>query len=136
MTVIVCVDDVYGMTFNKRRQSRDAVVCQDIISSLGGKRLFAAPGSKILFEQISGEVIYDDDPLANAGADDFCFIEDRSIGEYADKIDALILYKWNKKYPSDRKLDLIPQKSGYKLRGIYEFKGKSHDKINKEVYRS
>ena len=37
MTLIFCVDERGGIEFNGRRQSRDAAVCEDIISSLGGK---------------------------------------------------------------------------------------------------
>jgi hypothetical protein len=134
MTVIVCIDDAKGMTFNKRRQSRDEAIYRDVISCLGGKRLFAAPMSKILFDGI-GEVNYSDDPLRDCGDEDFCFIEDRALADCKDKISAMIIYKWNKKYPSSTKLDLIPSELGLKLRGTFEFKGKSHDKITKEVYR-
>ena len=135
MTVIVCVDDVGGMTFNKRRQSRDVEVCKDIIRSLDGKELYCSPYSKILFDEVGGKVVYVDDPLASAAEDGFCFIEDKSVCEYTEKITALIIYKWNKKYPSDKKLDISPVKAGFKLKGTYEFKGKSHEKITKEVYR-
>ena len=134
MTVIVCIDDRGGMTFNKRRVSRDAEVSKDISESLRGGRLLAAPMSKILFDGYC-DAVYTDDLLREARVDDFCFIEDKSLSEYADKISAVIIYKWNRKYPSDKKLDLDPVALGFRLCGIYEFKGNSHDKITKEVYR-
>ena len=39
MRVIVCLDDRNGMLFNRRRQSRDRRVVEDILRELGEKRL-------------------------------------------------------------------------------------------------
>ena len=50
MKIIVCVDDNNGMMFNKRRQSRDRVLIQDIIANLDGSNLLIAPYSEKLFE--------------------------------------------------------------------------------------
>ena len=36
MILIACVDDSMGMTFNHRRQSRDAVLCRDLLSLVQG----------------------------------------------------------------------------------------------------
>ena len=40
MKAIVCLDDNEGMTFAGRRQSRDRVVCADILFLTRGKKLF------------------------------------------------------------------------------------------------
>ena len=44
----------------------------------------------------------------------------------------LILYRWDKKYPSDSKLGLNKRK--WQLKDMLEFKGYSHEKIIREVY--
>ena len=44
MRLIVCVDDGMGMMFNKRRQSKDARVREDMLAMLPeGKKLFVTP---------------------------------------------------------------------------------------------
>ena len=44
MKLVVCVDDRMGVMFNKRRQSKDEKVREDILSMLEeGKKLFVSP---------------------------------------------------------------------------------------------
>ncbi len=47
------------------------------------------------------------------------------------EMEKLIVYRWDKVYPADHRLNL----SGWKLIGTLEFMGYSHDKIVKEVYK-
>jgi hypothetical protein len=56
----------------------------------------------------------------------------REIAPHAARVDAVTVYRWNRHYPSDRKLDL--DLSAYKLYTNTEFAGSSHEKITKEVY--
>lgn len=46
MTLICCVDDNMGMTFNKRRQSRDVGVTNSVINLSKNGKLFINPYSK------------------------------------------------------------------------------------------
>ena len=50
-----------------------------------------------------------------------------------DRIEKVILFKWNRNYPADTffSLDL----SGYTLEKTEDFAGNSHEKITKEIYR-
>lgn len=134
MKVIVCLDDRGGMTFNSRRQSRDPAVINDIISTIGHKRLFISPFSEKLFEGSKGVKVAKD-PLSRAGANDFCFIEDLPLLDYADKINTIIIYKWNRHYPSDKKFDIPLCDRGFNLVETEDFVGASHQKITKEIYR-
>ena len=43
-----------------------------------------------------------------------------------------MLYRWNRRYPSDLKFDLPLE--GFTLRQRQEFAGYSHPKITEEVY--
>ena len=131
MNVIVCVDDHMGMMFNKRRQSRDIKACEDMLALAGG-RLVIAPYSEKLFCELSGYTVSDDPLSAERG--EYVFIEDRALLPVVEKIEKMIVYHWNRSYPTDKKLDTPPTEHGFKLVSTYEFAGKSHDKITREIY--
>ena len=133
MTVIVCVDDRLGVAFNKRRQSRDRVVVEDILKSAQGGRLVISPYSKMIFAD-DAPLTVSDNPLDEATENDFVFIEDRAISGYEKRLSGMIIYRWNKLYPSDRALDVLPTDAGLRLKESAEFKGYSHEKITKEIY--
>ena len=115
MTVFLCIDDRGGMLFNKRRQSRDSKLIADVSETVGDGILYVSDFSEMLFSESECSVISIPDPLAMAKKDGFVFIENLHIGDYVQHIDTLIIYKWNKKYPCDFALDIIPEKCGYAL---------------------
>ncbi len=131
MKVIVCIDDNKGMLFNARRQSRDRAVIEDIMSQF--QSVWIHPFSEKLFEEYESEITMDDDFLKKAGKGESCFVENQALKSYEDEIEQLIVYKWNRKYPSDFRLDLELDK--WQLEEESEFVGSSHDKITKEVYK-
>ncbi len=134
MTVFVCVDDRGGMLFNKRRQSRDSKVIEDVARTVGEGLLYISDFSEILFAESDASVISVPDPLDSAGEGGFVFVENVHLGSHLDKIDRLIIYKWNRKYPCDFELDVTPTAAGFKKKSTREFKGTSHDKITREDY--
>lgn len=133
MTVIVCLDNANGMMFNHRRQSRDANVVKDILNTIKGTSLFIAPYSEPLFSQAECSVSISDSFLTDADANDYCFVENTSVAKFKEKISKLIIYKWNRDYPSDFYFD-IDYANDYKLETTLDFVGTSHEKITKEVY--
>ena len=50
MILIACVDDEMGMTFNRRRQSRDRTVCENMIAMCQGSPLYIEEYSMKLFQ--------------------------------------------------------------------------------------
>lgn len=133
MIAIVCVDDNNGMTFNHRRQSKDRVVSEQILRLADEKRLWMNTYSRKLFtDSGSSRIMVDDDYLEKAETGDYCFVEDKDISGYAARIEKLILFRWNRKYPADTffPLDL----SQWRLEESEDFGGFSHEKITKEVY--
>ena len=60
------------------------------------------------------------------------FVEDLPLVPYVDSIRELVLYRWNRTYPFDKKLDL--DLSEYRLVEKKELAGFSHDLITKERY--
>ena len=131
MKVFVCVDEKLGVAFNNRRQSRDSVIALKMIEMSEGKKLYINEYSSKLFSDFS-VVAVDNDFLNKAKEDDYCFVELNSLAEYDDKIDTIILFKWNKVYPSDMKLEI--DFSVRKLDSSFDFVGTSHDKITCEVW--
>lgn len=135
MKVIVCIDDCNGMLFNKRRQSRDRVLIADVVSNIFGGNLLITKFSEKLFEEFEIDSFFiSEDILEEAEHEDYCFIEDKALAPYADRIDELIIYRWNRKYPADTYLDIDPAALSLRLISTTEFAGSSHEKITKEVY--
>ena len=139
MILISCIDDRGGLLFHGRRLSRDRVLCQDVLRTCAGSPLWMAPGSRSLFSSLrdglSSSILTSEDFLAQAAPGEFCFLEDRPIRPFLDRVESMVLYHWNRRYPADLFLDLDPAALGWSLLGREEFPGSSHKKITKEVYR-
>ncbi len=131
MQVIVCVDDNGGMMFNKRRQSRDRVLCEYVMKISEGHKVYMNAYSAKLFQE-DERIVVSENYLEEAGEEDFCFVEKESLKSYEDKIKKLIIFKWNRVYPADQHLDIDPEKM--KKVQEEEFVGFSHEKITMEVY--
>ena len=123
MNLIVCVDDKMGMAFNGRRLSRDRIVCEDILKETQGRTVRMDARSQRLFE--GTDITIADDA-------DYYFLEFSAPSELSERPEHIILYRWNRHYPSDVKFDL--PMDGYKLTDRAEFAGSSHEMITKEVY--
>lgn len=137
MNIVVCVDDNEGMLFNHRRQSRDKVLLEDMmnmVSSAGGKLLIAPFSEKMLqpYRENRPFITVDEAFLEKADAPDYCFVENNVLQQWKEKIDAVIVYRWNRMYPADTYFDI--DLSGWQLISADEFPGSSHEKITKEVY--
>ncbi|RHO88632.1 ribonuclease Z [Ruminococcus sp. AF41-9] len=145
MKVIVCVDDGNGMLFNKRRQSQDRVLRDDVQKMTAGQKLWMNAYSARQFQEGSqtGEnvtgvsetaaLIVTEDFLRQAGENDFCFVENEKLLPYSDRITEVVVYRWNRSYPGDFHLDLDLKQ--WRLVQTTEFAGYSHEKITKEIYR-
>ena len=132
--VAVCVDEFGGMLFNGRRQSRDRVLISDLLDFAGDKKIIINDFSLSLFKDYLDRIILSPSPLNEAGENAVCFIENLPLADYKDKIETLVIYRWNREYPSDKKLDVSPEALGLKLISSSDFVGSSHKKITKEIY--
>lgn len=130
MDLIVCLDDDDGMKFNHRRQSRDQKVINDILNNLEGQKLYSDEESRILFPKNRLDIVYVSDLTDIEG---YFFAESTSNIPEEKNIDNLIIYKWNRRYPSDEKFP-IPYHE-WKMISSVEFVGKLHEKITKEIYK-
>lgn len=135
MKIIVCLDDYGGMLFNSRRQSRDRVLIDDVISTLGSDKLYISKYSEILFAEHEGKYEIVDDFSCITDENCVCFIENVDVKPYLDEISEVTVYNWNRVYPRDFVFDIDLEKEGFSLMSSYEFKGYSHENIRKEVYK-
>ena len=133
MTVIICLDNRNGMLFNRRRQSRDRTVVQDILKECGNRSLWVNEFSAALFTGQDRSVKISERPFEKVQKDDFCFIENLQLKPYEKIIEKIIVYRWNRNYPVDVYLD-IDLRNDWQLLSQTEFAGYSHEKITKEVY--
>ncbi len=134
MKLILCLDDASGMMFNHRRQSRDRVLIADLMTHVGHAKLWISPYSAPLFPTDAPNITIAENPCAAAGEEDFVFAEDCAISPYWDKVSELILYRWNRLYPSDLKFGEDMTK--FYLAATYGFEGSSHSEITKEVWKT
>ena len=134
LTVAITVDDKMGLAFNKRRQSRDRLLIDDLCKKTD-KDIYISSYSALLFEEHKERVKIVDDPLRDCPDGGFCFVEMTELSPYVESISTLIVYHWNRLYPSDKKLDIDVTNCGFKMTAKYEFVGSSHDKITKGTYQ-
>ncbi len=130
MKIIVCLEDNNGMMFNQRRLSSDAIVTQRILDMASDEKLWMNEYSAGLFK--GADIAVCPDFLAQAEAGHYCFVENNDIAPYADRIEQIIIFRWNRRYPSDKKFAFSLE--GWSMVDTQEFAGKSHDRITQEVY--
>lgn len=133
MKLIVCVDDKSGVLFNNRRVSFDKEVIKHILEMTAGSSLMCSRYSADLFPKGSVHIAED---LPERPSDLTCyFLEGQDPIPIADSVRELVLYRWNRVYPSDYQfpIEFFAKRMQRVSKG--EFRGNSHDKITWEVYR-
>lgn len=134
MKLIVCIDDNGGMLFNNRRQSSDQKVIERIMKLTEHNTLYMNPYSSTLFSQYEN-ICISDDFLQQADVSDYCFLENKDPMPYLSKCEEVVLFYWNRLYPSDFKFPIAVIKESWTLVHQEQFTGRSHDKLTMEVYR-
>lgn len=134
MHVICVIDDGGGMLFNHRRQSQDRVLRQRILARANGHRLWMNAYSYGQFSEEAQQITVSERFLQEAQPGDYCFVEDQPLLPASDRIESVILYHWNRRYPSDFRLDLPLAAHGWEKIACAEFAGSSHTCITEEIY--
>ena len=127
MILTVCVDDRMGMSFGGRRQSKDSVLRQRLLTLSGGSLRMSGDSAR----QFEEAVYHGSDYLSGAKNGDWCFVENLDYENYEAAIEKIILFRWNRHYPADVQFR-FPGK--WALTGYEDFPGSSHEKITMEVY--
>ena len=131
MTLIFCVDDNFGLMFNKRRQSRDSAVFEDIKNCFTGEKICISEYSEKLFNEAKIDYMVCE---SFEKQDGICFVEDKYSPDLLSLADEVILYHWGKVYPADTKFDIELLGADFTLAEQTIFKGTSHKEIKKERY--
>ena len=131
MTLIFCVDNNFGLMFNKRRQSRDSAVLEDIKNCFAGEKIYISQYSEKLFSDVGVDYTVCDNFTKCNG---ICFVEDKYSPDLLTVTDEVILYHWGKVYPADTKFDAELLGANFALVEQSVFKGTSHSEIKKERY--
>lgn len=139
MKVYVVLDDNNGMMFNYRRQSQDQLLRADILKECANGVLWISKYSAEQFlldfpDGFTSSVKVDDEFFRKMNASDSCFVEEYALSFHLNKIDELIVYRWNKVYPADFYFDLDLTDNTWERISVSEIKGNSHDVITKEVW--
>lgn len=134
MIAAVCVDDRNGMLFHSRRQSQDRLQREDLLGLCQGRPLWMNGYSAPLFAGHEQEIAVDGEFLDKAAEGEYCFVEDQPLAGRLDRLEGLILYRWNRAYPADVHLDLDVS-AGFTLLSREEFTGSSHKTITREFYK-
>ncbi len=129
MNIMICLDERNGLLFNNRRQSRDGAICRRVLDIASGKALWMNEYSSKLFEE--ADIKISSNFLSEAKDGDFCFVEDLAFLQNTSKIEKVIVYRWDKVYPADVRMD---EKLLQNLTCTTDFCGDSHDKITEEIY--
>ena len=127
MTIYVCLDDRNGMLFNKRRQSRDIKVLEDIRKS--ADVLTIDPFSEKLIQEAEIPYVLAPEEIPE---DAHFFAEARDLSGLLPRASKLVIYRWNRHYPADVRFE--GDLSAFRPESREEFPGKSHEIITKEVY--
>ena len=130
MLAVVCVEDRNGMLFGTRRVSRDQAQQQDLLALCQGRTLWMNDYSVPLFA--GADIRVDPDFLQKAAVGELCFVEDQPLLPVLDRLEGLVVYRWNRSYPATRRLDL--DLSAFTLTDTREFPGSSHETITREIY--
>lgn len=139
MIPIVCIENNYGMLFNKRRVSKDSELMKWLINYTQSHALWYNSYSEKLFEdveKVTTDIILkcDDEFINKAKQEDYCFIENIDISQYKEYYNEIIVCKWNRNYPSDFRLK-VKEEDILKKDILAEIKGSSHEKITIELWK-
>lgn len=131
--LVLIVDARGGMRFNNRRQMKDPVLIEKILAKYGGGRIFVAPMSAKLFQNINGVTVCDD-PLGECTDDSMCFVESPSCLSGIEDMARIVIYSWGTSYPADEYFTLDMHEIGFRRISSEKLKTPSHDRITCDVY--
>lgn len=134
MKLIVCLDDKNGMAFYGRRQSADCILCHNMLELIGSNTLYMNDYSGKLFHEDTKNIFVDDHFMDIADQGDYCFAEVTDVTPYIGFAEEIIIYRWNRVYPSDLYFPIELLANYSKHKETFEFVGNSHDRITREVY--
>lgn len=130
MIVILCLDNNNGMMFNDRRQSQDRGLREYIAEMTKDDKVYMNVYTEKLYEEIEHPMV-SEDFLQKAGKGEPCIVENLPLKPVEDQIEEIVIFRWNKVYPSDQVLDV--DLGEWKLVEEEQVEGSTHE-ITKQIY--
>ena len=134
MKIAVCVDDRNGMLFAGRRQSMDSCLRAEFLKMTVPAKIWMDAYTAGQFADAGERILVDEDFLRKARAEDWCFVEKADLQFVAKEITQIVLYRWNRHYPADKKFPAELFDSRWTMINQRDFPGSSHERITEEVY--
>ena len=135
MIICACIDDGRGMSFFGKRVSKDRGQLARLLERSAGAKIYVDAYTYKLFEGLGAENVILTSDFGEAQEGDICFFELEHITEHIQRAEGILLYRWNRSYPSDKKFPFEPSDKGYTLVSSYDFAGSSHEKITEELWQ-
>ncbi len=135
MKLIFCIDKINGMLLFGKRQSMDKYLNGRLLEIVGNSKLWVSEYTSSLFNNFENteNIIIDDDYIAKAEAEDYCFVE--NLDYNLENVSEVLLCHWNRRYQADKFLDIDTIHSFFEKTASESMVGKSHEKITIETYR-
>ena len=133
MKLIICVDNNNGILFNGRRVSKDKNVISDIQEMIRGSNLICSQYSSEIFYESGIENLIVCDKEINELIEDGYYFAENILPNNILKFEEIIIYKWNREYPSDLKFE-FDLKDYFEINNV-DFVGNSHERITKIILR-
>ncbi len=119
------------MMFNHRRQSQDRLLRERVLALVPGTLYMSAYSAKQFGEN---EKIAVCEGFPNiTGENDYYFAEDVEIS--LENVTKLIIYRWNRRYPADKRFAFDLSALGFAKVSAEDFIGNSHPTITEEIYK-
>lgn len=134
MSVFICVDEKMGLLFREKRLSRDRQVIHDIVE-IAHSPIYIESYSAVLFNGLCDDFVIKECLEPQLTKNYCCFLENMQINNFIHSADEVIIYSWNRIYPSDFFLDVDFIKYNFKNVSTHDFKGHSHDKITRRIFK-
>ena len=134
MKIAVCIDDKNGMLFAGRRQSMDGCLRSEFLAMTEPHKVWMDTYTAGQFADAAERICVDEEFLHKAAAEDWCFLERADLQSVAEAVTQIVLYRWNRHYPSDVKFPMELFAERWTLVSRRDFSGSSHERITEEVY--
>lgn len=133
MKLVVCLDKNNGIIFFGKRQSQDELQRKNLFELIGNSKFFLTENSFDLYQdfEFNFEIISEKTEILE---DSVFLYEGEELERFLPFVDEIICYFWNRDYPFDETFEEF-LKPNWKEKESFEFKGKSHEKITRKIFK-
>ncbi len=127
MILAAIVDNRMGLSWMGKRLSKDAAFRRRLLELSGGNLRMSPYSAKQFAESVYAGTDY----LSGARPGEWCFAENGDYLAWAQEMEKVYLFRWNRDYPADVFFTFPGE---WHLARTEDFPGTSHETITMEVY--